>query len=234
MCRPGAREPRSRLQTVRPGRRREGASAAAATVNQDPRAPGSGVQAGAAQAKSEGEPHRPRALTPGGAELERNRGRAQRCKKRRLEPASRPGVRRAPEQHQFGPPPPSCPSPPLPSPLPEPDFTPPAVRAERNSHFAAADPAPTTAAASVTSGRRAAGPASRAAAAPKETASGGGCEPSSSCSARPSSVTVPRATHRPPPLPASIRSPLGPLPSLLPTQGACARGPAVWGHSPHH
>lgn len=64
------------------------------------------------------------------------------------------------------PPPPleSCPSPPL-----EPDFTPPPARARRNSHFAAADPAPTTAAATVTSRRRAAGPAPRAAAAPRET-----------------------------------------------------------------
>ncbi|XP_064240165.1 serine/arginine repetitive matrix protein 1-like [Aotus nancymaae] len=67
---------------------------------------------------------------------------------------------------QLGPPPPpeSCPSPP-----PEPDFTPPPARARRNSHFAAADPAPTRAAATVTSRRRAAGPALRAATAPRET-----------------------------------------------------------------
>lgn len=53
-----------------------------------------------------------------------------------------------------------------PLPSPEPHSTPPPARARRNSHFAALDPAPTTAAATVTSRRRAACPAPRAAAAP--------------------------------------------------------------------
>lgn len=120
------------------------------------------------------------------------------------------GVRRAPEQLQFGPPPPSCPSPPLPSPLPEPDFTPPAVRAERNSHFAAADPAPTTAAASVTSGRRAAGPASRAAAAPRERLAAEG------------------ASRRPPvPHPRALPLSLAPHTALLPCQPQSAAPSAL-------
>lgn len=101
-------------------------------------------------------------------------------------------VRRARDQHQLRPPPPSCPSPPA-----EPDFTPPAVRAGRNSHFAAADPAPTTAAACVTSRRRAAGPAPPQRPGSRARSEGG--QPPSACSASCSSVIVPPATHRPPP-----------------------------------
>lgn len=100
-------------------------------------------------------------------------------------------MRGARDQHQLRPPPPFGPSPPA-----EPDFTPPAVRAGRNSHFAAADPAPTTAAACVTSRRRAAGPAPPQR--PGSRARGGGAQPPSSCSASCSSVIVPPATHRPP------------------------------------
>lgn len=100
-------------------------------------------------------------------------------------------MRGARDQHQLRPPPPSGPSPPA-----EPDFTPPAVRAGRNSHFAAADPAPTTAAACVTSRRRAAGPAPPQR--PGSRARGGGAQPPSSCSASCSWVIGPPATHRPP------------------------------------
>ena len=86
---------------------------------------------------------------------------------------------------------PPLPSPavlPLPSPPPKPDFTPPPARARRNSHFVAADPAPTTAAATVTSRRCAAGPAPPQR--PGRPASSGGVEPPSSCAAPWSSVTV--------------------------------------------
>lgn len=169
------------------------------------------MQAEAAQAKSKGEPRRPRALTP----EERSHGRAKRCRKGRLEPVARPGVRGARDQHQLWPPPPSCPSPP-----PEPDFTPPAVRAGRNSHFAAGDPAPTTAAASVTSRRRAAGPAPPQR--PGRWASGGRSQPH--FSAPPSSVTLLPVIHRPPPPNLSLQPPTASsVPYLPPTQGACAR-----------
>lgn len=120
-------------------------------------------------------------------------------------------VRGARDQHQLRPPPPSCPSPPA-----EPDFTPPAVRAGRNSHFAAADPAPTTAAACVTSRRR-------AAAAPWES----GSQRRGSAAFRLFRILQPGhrpSRHAPPSSPSA-------LPCLPPTQGACARGPAVWGHS---
>lgn len=66
-ARPPGRKPRSRLPhpSTPPGpRRREGAAAAAATVNEDQRAPGSAVQATAAPAKSEGNPGVPRLFGP--------------------------------------------------------------------------------------------------------------------------------------------------------------------------
>lgn len=156
---PGSRAHAFPTPTLRPGRRREDAAAAAATVTRTSARPAPGCKRGQHRQSRRGNPAAPGLLgreervwggqSRSGARTEESGARKD-CRSQRRDPG-RAGLGTS---HQLGPSPPSCPSPP-----PEPDFTPPPARARRNSHFAAADRAPTTAAATVTSRRRAAGPA---------------------------------------------------------------------------